>query len=86
MELLNRCRDSAIKYETVSETCTCPEFLYRKPWCKHLLSAAIKQTILQDTVYNTLDLQQVAVTRMKLINKQANILQTRYVSKFNFVS
>ena len=60
IERLNQCHDSANRYGTEldTSTCTCPDFLYRGPYCKHLLSAAIKRNMLPETVYNTLDLQE----------------------------
>ena len=47
----------ASQYGTLMETCTCtcPELPSRGPWYKHLLLAVIKQNMLPEIVYITLD-------------------------------
>ena len=54
MECLNQFHDPASEYGTLLDTCTCtcPELLYRGPWCNQL---AVSSHQAKHAVRNTLD-------------------------------
>ena len=45
MERLDCYHDSASDYGFVMETCTCPYFLYRRPWCIHQTDHTAKNSL-----------------------------------------